>query len=53
MIIYEGTAVAPSFFTAGADPTLGIFLENARSTCGFGLVSTIPPVPIGIIVKLN
>ena len=50
MINYEGTAVAPIFLTDGADPTLGIFLENARSTCGFGLVSTRPPVPIRIIM---
>ena len=50
MINYEGTAVAPIFLTDGADPTLGIFLENERSTCGFGLVSTTPPVPIRIIV---
>ena len=37
---HDVTAAALIFLTEGADPTLGIFFENPRSTDGFGLVST-------------
>ena len=48
---YDVTAAALIFLTEGADPTLGIFFENPRSTDGFGLVSTWISLPKRLLIS--